>query len=332
MDSKRRSSEQSNNCETKQSADSSLSNSSKRKSPSLDTLSMRRQRQAQQQQVLNAQRRFLQQMIGESSADLSATTTVALKRCNSSTDCNNNSFPPSAVSITESNEPNTSVRSCTDVSTCDHNLADNTLPGSPNPPKMVAKDSARPRTTQDSRALLMAIMSRHRLGHIRLPCFDPPIDCGGEAFLVTVQPDDAKQVEDQVRTSTDQEQVDRRTRNRTRKSRGRSMDKSSIGDPDDSDRDSFSRRSSLFSRLSSLDDSLDVELDEDSLICSSVPTEVINEREKRRSAGYPGLAFGGSLFGSNTMMRFRIISNELHNIQNVQLKRVRLADAMAKQH
>lgn len=61
---------------------------------------------------------------------------------------------------------------------------------------------------------------------------------------------------------------------------------------------------------------------QDDLTCSSEPTEVLNEREKRRSVSYPGLAFGSSIFSSNTMMRFRLISNELHNIQNVQLKRV----------
>lgn len=61
---------------------------------------------------------------------------------------------------------------------------------------------------------------------------------------------------------------------------------------------------------------------DDNLTCSSEPTEVISEREKNRSIGYPGLAFGCSIFSSNTMMRFRLISNELHNIQNVQLKRV----------
>lgn len=61
---------------------------------------------------------------------------------------------------------------------------------------------------------------------------------------------------------------------------------------------------------------------EDNLTCSSEPTELVNEREKRRTVGYPGLAFGSSIFSSNTMMRFRLISNELHNIQNVALKRV----------
>ncbi|RWS02490.1 hypothetical protein B4U79_07844 [Dinothrombium tinctorium] len=59
------------------------------------------------------------------------------------------------------------------------------------------------------------------------------------------------------------------------------------------------------------------------LRCSSVQTEVISERQRRRtrSAGYPGLAFGSSIFSSGTLMKFSIISNELHNIQNVQLKR-----------
>ncbi|XP_035231266.1 tropomyosin-like isoform X1 [Stegodyphus dumicola] len=60
------------------------------------------------------------------------------------------------------------------------------------------------------------------------------------------------------------------------------------------------------------------------LRCSSVQTEVIAERNRRnrqRSAGYPGLAFGASIFSSGTMMKFSVISNELHNIMNVQLKR-----------
>uniref|UniRef100_L7M1Z8 Putative tropomyosin 1 isoform e re08101p tropomyosin 1 isoform e n=1 Tax=Rhipicephalus pulchellus TaxID=72859 RepID=L7M1Z8_RHIPC len=73
----------------------------------------------------------------------------------------------------------------------------------------------------------------------------------------------------------------------------------------------------------------DLEADADELErlrCSSVQTEqVIAERNRRNarqpSAGYPGLAFGGSIFSSNTLMRFRIIANELHNITNVQLKR-----------
>lgn len=61
------------------------------------------------------------------------------------------------------------------------------------------------------------------------------------------------------------------------------------------------------------------------LRCSSVQTEVISERNRRnrqRSAGYPGLAFGSSIFSSGTLMKFSIIANELHNIMNVQLKRV----------
>ncbi|KAL1470684.1 hypothetical protein MTO96_024101 [Rhipicephalus appendiculatus] len=72
---------------------------------------------------------------------------------------------------------------------------------------------------------------------------------------------------------------------------------------------------------------LDADADElERLRCSSVQTEqVIAERNRRNarqpSAGYPGLAFGGSIFSSSTLMRFRIIANELHNITNVQLKR-----------
>lgn len=75
------------------------------------------------------------------------------------------------------------------------------------------------------------------------------------------------------------------------------------------------------------DGDLDADADElERLRCSSVQTEqVIAERNRRNarqpSAGYPGLAFGGSVFSSSTLMRFRVIANELHNITNVQLKR-----------
>lgn len=75
------------------------------------------------------------------------------------------------------------------------------------------------------------------------------------------------------------------------------------------------------------DGDLDPDADElERLRCSSVQTEqVIAERNRRNarqpSAGYPGLAFGGSVFSSSTLMRFRLIANELHNITNVQLKR-----------
>lgn len=62
------------------------------------------------------------------------------------------------------------------------------------------------------------------------------------------------------------------------------------------------------------------------LRCTSERTEVVAEREyrrqNRRCADYPGLAFGRSIFSSDTMMKFNIIRNELHNIMNTQLKRV----------
>ena len=68
------------------------------------------------------------------------------------------------------------------------------------------------------------------------------------------------------------------------------------------------------------------------LRCPSLRTEEIasrqkakQEREKNRNArssGYPGLAFGSAMFGSDTMMKFNIIKNELHNIMKSQLKRV----------
>lgn len=64
------------------------------------------------------------------------------------------------------------------------------------------------------------------------------------------------------------------------------------------------------------------------LRCPSECTEAISEREKRRRkrcADYPGFALVGgmgSIFASDTMMRFSIIQNELHNVINGQLKRV----------
>lgn len=77
------------------------------------------------------------------------------------------------------------------------------------------------------------------------------------------------------------------------------------------------------------EDPPDPEIEELSrLRCTSDSTEVIAEREnrrrlrQRRCADYPGLAFGSSMFSSDTMMRFNIIRNELHNIMNSQLKRV----------
>ncbi|KAK9884449.1 hypothetical protein WA026_007293 [Henosepilachna vigintioctopunctata] len=73
------------------------------------------------------------------------------------------------------------------------------------------------------------------------------------------------------------------------------------------------------------DDDKDPELEELSkLRCTSERTEVIAEREnrrRRRCADYPGLAFS-SIFSSDTLMKFSIIRNELHNIMKTQLKRV----------
>lgn len=62
------------------------------------------------------------------------------------------------------------------------------------------------------------------------------------------------------------------------------------------------------------------------LRCTSERTEVVAEREIRRQkkcADYPGLAFGRSIFSSDSMMKFNIIRNELQNIMNNQLRRVR---------
>lgn len=61
------------------------------------------------------------------------------------------------------------------------------------------------------------------------------------------------------------------------------------------------------------------------LRCTSECTEVLAEREsrrRRRCADYPGLAFGSSIFSSDTMMKFALIKNELQNIKNTALRRV----------
>lgn len=73
---------------------------------------------------------------------------------------------------------------------------------------------------------------------------------------------------------------------------------------------------------------LDPELEELSkLRCTSERTEVLAEKEMRRRgrrcADYPGLAFS-SIFSSDTLMKFSIIRNEIQNIMNTQLKRVRI--------
>lgn len=78
------------------------------------------------------------------------------------------------------------------------------------------------------------------------------------------------------------------------------------------------------------DDDETVELSK--LRCTSERTEVIAEREHRRQkkcADYPGLAFGRSIFSSDSMMKFNIIRNELQNIMNNQLRRVRKASLTA---
>lgn len=85
-------------------------------------------------------------------------------------------------------------------------------------------------------------------------------------------------------------------------------------------------------------DTIDLENDPEAaewakLRCTSERTEVIAEREyrrqNRRCADYPGLAFGRSIFSSDTMMKLNIIRNELHNIMKTQLKRVRVCDFRA---
>lgn len=93
------------------------------------------------------------------------------------------------------------------------------------------------------------------------------------------------------------------------------------------DNNCLNQSSSSFSDQSPVDyDDNNLEIIQlSALRCSSLRSEVINEQAKRRrsrSSGYPGLAFGS--FSSGAFMKFSIISNDLHNIKNVQLKRVGL--------
>lgn len=83
-------------------------------------------------------------------------------------------------------------------------------------------------------------------------------------------------------------------------------------------------------------DNEDTSLEEDpelaelaKLRCPSECTEIQAAREARRRkrcADYPGLAFGCSIFASDTMMKFNLIRNELQNIMGNQLKRVSIYD------
>lgn len=74
------------------------------------------------------------------------------------------------------------------------------------------------------------------------------------------------------------------------------------------------------------DDDDDEKAEWSKLRCTSERMELVAEREHRRQkkcADYPGLAFGRSIFSSDSMMKFNIIRNELQNIMNNQLRRVR---------
>ncbi|CAB4064493.1 TPM1 [Lepeophtheirus salmonis] len=81
------------------------------------------------------------------------------------------------------------------------------------------------------------------------------------------------------------------------------------------------------SEKSSPDDDDEETVELSRLRCTSVRTEETQEkqkeeRRKNRCADYPGLAFGSAMFGSDTMMKFNVIKNELHNIMRSQLRRV----------
>lgn len=129
------------------------------------------------------------------------------------------------------------------------------------------------------------------------------------------------------------------TRNRTKRKTSRHSENRASADTgaqhtlsgiDDSDITSISARPAAEgSSYSDQEESIDADPETEELAklrCPSERTEVIAEREtrrrQRRCADYPGFAFGSSIFGSDTIMKFNIIRNELQNIKNSQLKRV----------
>ncbi|VDP05379.1 unnamed protein product [Soboliphyme baturini] len=65
--------------------------------------------------------------------------------------------------------------------------------------------------------------------------------------------------------------------------------------------------------------------DYERLRCPSRSTEDVARHERRRHhrLDFPGVCFSASLFQSSAMMKYCIIGNELHNIANVHMKRVR---------
>ena len=60
-----------------------------------------------------------------------------------------------------------------------------------------------------------------------------------------------------------------------------------------------------------------------SVRCKSLPIEQTETRRRKSKSKFPGLALGASLMKSPAEMKYQIIGNELHNIINVHMKRVR---------
>lgn len=64
------------------------------------------------------------------------------------------------------------------------------------------------------------------------------------------------------------------------------------------------------------------ESNSESLRCSSLQIEEVQKRRSRMSNGYPGLAFGAPMY-SNTIFKFALIANEIKDLKQNQLKKVR---------
>ena len=165
------------------------------------------------------------------------------------------------------------------------------------------------------RGITLSAGIRHQLASQRLPTSTNNAAASDSSNTATVE------------TNRTKRKISRHSENRT--SAGTSAQRT-LSVPVDSDVTSISARPAAEgSSYSDQEENIyaDPETEElAKLRCPSERTEVIAEREtrrrQRRCADYPGFAFGSSIFGSDTIMKFNIIRNELQNIKSSQLKRV----------
>ena len=165
------------------------------------------------------------------------------------------------------------------------------------------------------RGITLSAGIRHQLASQHLPTSTNNAAASDSSNTTTVETNRAKR------------KTSRHSENRTSASTGAQR---TLSVTVDSDVTSISARPAAEgSSYSDQEENIDADPETEELAklrCPSERTEVIAEREtrrrQRRCADYPGFAFGSSIFGSDTIMKFNIILNELQNIKNSQLKRV----------